>query len=296
MLLRFTKMHALGNDFVLLDLVSQNFRLSENKISQLADRRQGIGFDQLLTVGPPLNPDADFHYRIYNADGSEVGQCGNGVRCLARFVRDRGLTTKERLTLETNTGCIHCSFENNGNITVNMGSPRLEPENIPFLADRACVTYDLAIPLVEDHIHATGIDCSANRHGTEESIRMTVVNVGNPHAVIRVDNISTAPVKKLGSLIETHERFPERVNVGFMQVISTHEIALRVFERGVGETRACGTGACASVVAGRLQGLLDADVKVNLPGGNLQIKWAGKDSDIFMTGSTCRVFEGRFPV
>lgn len=295
MLLRFTKMHALGNDFVLLDLVTQNYRLSENRIRQLADRRQGIGFDQLLTVGPPLNPDADFHYRIYNADGSEVGQCGNGVRCLARFVRDRGLTTKKQLTLETNTGCIHCNFEKNGNITVNMGSPRLEPENIPFLADHTCVTYDLAIPLVDDHIHATGKDCSATRHGTEKSIGVTVVNVGNPHAVIRVDNISTAPVKELGSIIETHERFPERVNVGFMQVISSHEITLRVFERGVGETRACGTGACASVVAGRLQGLLDADVKVNLPGGNLHIKWAGKDSDIFMTGSTCRVYEGRFP-
>ena len=282
MLIRFTKMHGLGNDFMLLDLISQGVQIRPENIRQLADRRLGIGFDQLLVVEPPDNPEMDFKYRIFNADGSEAEQCGNGARCFLRFVRDRGLTTKTEVRLETSTGSIECRLEKDGNITVNMGKPVLTPERIPFVADRPQILYDLAfdVPLC----------------GTRPNVNISAVSMGNPHAVLTVEDVDVAPVNQWGPLIESHERFPNRVNVGFMQVVRRDKVRLRVFERGVGETRACGTGAAAAVVAGRLQGLLDSRVEVELPGGMLTIAWEGDDSPVMMTGPACRVYEGRLHI
>jgi diaminopimelate epimerase len=282
MLLRFTKMHGLGNDFMLLDLVTQNFQLRKEHVSLLADRRTGIGFDQLLIAEPPKDPTMDFGYRIFNADGSEAEQCGNGARCFVKFVRDRGLTTKSRMTLETHSGSIECQIERDGNISVNMGAPILQPEKIPFVADSPGIIYDFEIPSVV----GSGM----------EKIYLSVVSMGNPHAVMTVDDIDTAPVARLGPLIEKDPRFPARVNVGFMQVISRNKIKLRVFERGVGETRACGSGACAAVVAGRLQGILDPQVEVSLTGGDLKISWDGDQQPVFMAGPASRVYEGRLQI
>jgi diaminopimelate epimerase len=282
MLLRFTKMHGLGNDFVLLDLISQNVTIREDQIRALADRRLGVGFDQLLLVEPPDDPETDFKYRIFNADGSEVEHCGNGARCFLRFVRDRGLTTKTQIRLGTNNGVISARLEPDGNITIDMGAPILEPARIPFVADHAQITYplDVELPIC----------------GTSKQIDISSISVGNPHAVIVVDNVEDAPVSQVGPVIEHHPRFPQRVNVGFMQIVSRSEIKLRVFERGVGETSACGTGACAAVVAGRLRGLLDETVDVGLTGGNLSISWSGENSPILMTGPACRVYEGRLHI
>jgi diaminopimelate epimerase len=287
MLLRFTKMHGLGNDFVLLDLISQNIRLLPEQIRELGDRRTGIGFDQLLLVEPPENPDMDFRYRIYNADGTEAEQCGNGARCFMRFLRDRGLTTKIRVKLETNTGSIECKLEEDGNITINMGPPALCPEQIPFAADHVSIQYELELT-----------STSPTHPGSQlpKSVSISTVNIGNPHAVLLVDDVSKAAVSQIGPAIENHPRFPQRVNVGFMQVVARNKIKLRVFERGVGETRACGTGACAAVVAGRLQGLLDDQIEVMLPGGTLSVTWKGDDSDILMTGPASRVYEGRLQI
>jgi diaminopimelate epimerase len=284
MLLRFTKMHGIGNDFMLLDLISQDIRLNEDQIRMLADRRLGIGFDQLLIAEPPCSPTADFRFRIYNTDGSEAAQCGNGARCLTRFVRDRGLTTKTQIILEAKNGNIECTLERDGNITVNMGPARLEPEHIPFLADHSQISYDVEVlsPL--------------NQCGEPERVCLSAINIGNPHAVLVVDDVANAPVNRLGPILESHKRFPDRANVNFMQILSRSEIALRVYERGVGETLACGSGACASVVAGRLRGLLDEQVCVSLPGGKLDIRWAGSEADIYMTGSACRVYEGRLNI
>lgn len=279
MLIRFSKMHGLGNDFLLLDLISQGLQIRPEQIRALADRRLGVGFDQLLVVEPPRDPSLDFRYRIFNADGSEAEQCGNGARCFLRFVRDRGLTTKTEVMLETNTGVIHCRLERDGNVTVNMGPPVLQPERIPFLAATASITYSLELE------SAVCPDV--------QQVEIAAINMGNPHAVITVPDVDSAPVNKLGPVIEVHPRFPNRVNVGFMQVINRTHIRLRVFERGVGETRACGTGAAAAVVAGRLQGKLDDTVTVSLPGGDLRINWQGADSAVMMTGPTCRVYEGR---
>ena len=282
MLLRFTKMHGLGNDFVVLDLISQGMHIRPEQIRQLADRRLGIGFDQLLIVEPPDNPDMDFRYRIFNADGSEAEQCGNGARCFLRFVRDRGLTTKTEIKLETNTGSIECRLEKDGNITVNMGAPVLNPEKVPFVADQAQILYEL--------------DVSTPLCVAERQVQLSAINMGNPHAVLTVDNVDTAPVEHLGPVIESHARFPKRVNVGFMQVAGRDRIRLRVYERGVGETRACGSGAAAAVVAGRLQGLLDSRVDVELPGGVVTICWEGDNAPVFMTGPACRVYEGRLQI
>ena len=279
MLLRFTKMHGLGNDFMMVDLISQRAQLRPELIQEWSDRRTGIGFDQLLTVSPPDDPDADFRYRIYNADGSEAEQCGNGARCFLRFVRDEGLTTKSVIRLQTNTGSIVCSLERDGNITVDMGTPVLQPARIPFKAASAQIVYPLS--LAPD---------------LAESVELTAINVGNPHAVLLVDDVDTARVEEIGPLIERHERFPERVNVGFLQVLSPNRVRLRVFERGVGETSACGSGACAAVVAGRLQGLIDENVEVELRGGNLRLSWAGDNASIKMTGPACRVYEGRLQI
>ena len=282
MLLRFTKMHGLGNDFVLLDLITQNFQIRDDQIRAMADRRTGIGFDQLLIVEPPDNPAMDFKYRIFNADGSEAEQCGNGARCFLRFVRDRGLTIKSSIKLETNTGNIECRLEPDGDISVNMGPPILQPDKIPFLTEKPGIVYDLST--------TPTLGCPAT------TVKLAAISMGNPHAVLLVDDIETAAVAQLGPLIEHHERFPDRVNVGFMQVINRSQIKLRVFERGVGETRACGTGACAAMVAGRLQGLLDAQVEVILLGGSLRISWAGDDHPVIMTGPVARVFEGRLQI
>ena len=284
MLLRFTKMHGLGNDFMMVDLISQRASLHPNLIRELADRKLGIGFDQLLTVRPPDNPALDFKYTIYNADGTEAEQCGNGARCFLRFVRDEGLTTKSTIELETNTGVISCKLEKDGNITVDMGQPVLQPARIPFVADSPMITYP--VPLVE----------SCDAENDSEIIELAAVSMGNPHAVIRVDDVDTAAVERIGPMMESHPRFPERVNVGFMQVVSRKKIKLRVYERGVGETKACGSGACAAVVAGRLQGLLDDVVDVELLGGHLSVGWAGDDDTVKMTGPACRVYEGRLQV
>lgn len=279
MLLRFTKMHGLGNDFVVLDLVSQDITIREDQIRTLADRRLGVGFDQLLIAEPPTTPDADFKYTIFNADGTEAEQCGNGARCFLRFVRDRGLTTKTSVVLETNTGIITCHLERDGNITIDMGPPILQPDCIPFIADKSRILYpiNVQVPLCPD----------------VQALSVSVISMGNPHAVMLVDDVDTAPVAKLGPLVEVHEQFPARVNVGFMQIVSRTHVKLRVFERGVGETRACGTGACAAMVAGRLQGLLDENVTVTLPGGDLQISWGGDKTAVKMTGPASRVYEGR---
>lgn len=283
MLLRFTKMHGCGNDFVLLDLISQNLQITGEQIRHLADRRFGIGFDQLLTVEPPEDPEADFRYRIYNADGTEAEQCGNGARCLTRFVRDRGLTTKTGIRLQTRTGHLDCKLQKDGNITVNMGAPRLVPNQVPFIADEPRITYQL--PIRQSDI------CKSI-----QTIDVAVVSMGNPHAVIKVDRVEEAPVSRVGSLLQNHEQFPDRVNVGFMQVIDSKNICLRVFERGVGETQACGSGACAAVVAGRLQGLLDDEVSVKLEGGTLNVAWEGDNSPVFLTGPACRVYEGHLHI
>ncbi|GGX85055.1 diaminopimelate epimerase [Litchfieldella qijiaojingensis] len=273
MLLHFTKMHGLGNDFMVVDLVTQRARLREEQVRRLADRHFGIGFDQLLIVEPPLDPDMDFRYRIFNADGGEVENCGNGARCFARFVRDQRLTHKREIRVETAGGPLTLLVEDDGRVTVDMGTPRFAPETVPFEAE-------------EDR----------DRHALEvdgERLEVGVVSMGNPHAVLRVDDIDQAPVAHLGPLIEAHPRFPQRVNAGFMQIVSCHEIRLRVFERGSGETLACGTGACAAVACGIRQGLLDSPVTVHLRGGDLTITWGGDGTSLKMTGPAERVFDGR---
>lgn len=272
-LLHFTKMHGLGNDFVVIDAIRQRFTPSPELVRWLADRHFGIGCDQLLLVEPPTRPDADFRYRIFNADGGEVEMCGNGARCFARFVREQGLTAKDRFTVETLAGLVHLELEPDGQVTVDMGIPQLEPADIPFSAPARAVRYPLEV--------------------AGETVEIGAVSMGNPHAVLHVEDVATAPVARLGPLIERHERFPKRVNVEFMQVIDPAHIRLRVHERGAGETLACGTGACAAVVVGQLQGLLGERVTVELPGGTLSIGWNGEGTPVRMTGPAARVFEGR---
>ncbi|MBI2380259.1 MAG: diaminopimelate epimerase [Gammaproteobacteria bacterium] len=274
MLINFTKMQGLGNDFVVIDAVSQNVLLNEHQIRHLADRHYGIGCDQLLLVEPPMLPDHDFYYRIYNADGGEVEQCGNGARCFARFVRAKGLTWKDRLLVGTRGGPIELRLEDDGQVTVNMGVPRLEPAAVPFETPYAAPLYSLDLP--------------------DRRIELAALSMGNPHGVLRVDNVETAPVAELGPLLENHPRFPNRANIGFMEIESPEAIRLRVFERGVGETLACGTGACAAVVAGRTQGLLEEAVRVQLAGGELAIRWAGPGEPVYMTGPAVMVFEGHW--
>ncbi|MCL7941341.1 diaminopimelate epimerase [Halomonas sp. ATCH28] len=273
MLLHFTKMQGLGNDFMVVDLVTQRAHLTDDQIRRLADRRFGIGFDQLLVVEPPRDPEMDFRYRIYNADGSEVENCGNGARCFARFVRDQRLTHKREIHVETAGGPLTLVVEDDGQVRVDMGAPRFAPEALPFEA-------------AEDRpLHPLQVD--------GERLEVGVVSMGNPHAVLRVNDVDTAAVERLGPALEAHPCFPRRVNVGFMQVISAHEIRLRVYERGSGETLACGTGACAAVASGIRQGLLESPVTVHLRGGDLRIDWAGGDASLIMTGPAERVFDGR---
>lgn len=273
MLLEFTKMHGLGNDFVVIDLLRQRAYLDTATIQRMADRHFGIGFDQLLIVEPPDDPTADFKYRIFNADGSEVQQCGNGVRCFARFVFERQLTYKHKIRVQTKSGIVEPELGANGWVRVNMGLPKFLPEQIPFQADQVADLYALELK--------------------EQTIKIDVVNMGNPHAVVLVDDVIHADVAGMGPQIESHLRFPERVNAGFLQVISRHKARLRVYERGVGETLACGTGACAAVVSGIRRGLLDHQVEIELAGGLLNIAWQDNDV-VWMTGPTASVYEGRF--
>ncbi|HET8701373.1 MAG TPA: diaminopimelate epimerase [Nitrococcus sp.] len=272
-MLRFTKMQALGNDFVVIDAMNQAVELSPAQIQQLADRRFGVGCDQVLLAEWPSRPDIDIRYRIFNADGGEVEHCGNGVRCLARFLYEKKLTTRHELRVETLNGLttvVHLCDD--GPIAVNMGAPILQPQQIPFRAAAQAAEYPLALE--------------------RETITIGAVSMGNPHAVLQVDNVDTAPVAVLGPEIVHHPDFPQRINAGFMQVLSRDCIRLRVYERGVGETLACGTGACAAVVSGRLRGLLDTRVKVDLIGGQLMIYWDGNDAPVWMTGPALTVYEG----
>ncbi len=276
MLLNFSKMHGLGNDFVMIDAVSNNVFLSTDQIIKLADRHTGIGFDQLLMVEPPYDPDLDFHYRIFNSDGSEVENCGNGARCFARFVRLKGLSNRYRLGVSCKGGKLQLKHERNGMITVSMGVPQFLPAKVPFEANKQEATYILRT------------DNSTSLCG--------VVSMGNPHCVLVVEDIDTAPVAELGPKLSHHERFPQQANVGFMQIISRTHIKLRVFERGAGETRACGTGACAAVAVGQIQGLLDENVTVDLPGGTLKINWRGDRSQLKMSGPAEHVYDGQIRI
>lgn len=273
MLLEFTKMHGLGNDFMVVDLISQRAFLDTATIRRLADRHFGIGFDQLLIVEPPDYPQVDFKYRIFNADGSEVEQCGNGVRCFARFVHERRLTNKTKLKVQTASGIVEPELGPNGWVRVNMGYPKFQPAEIPFVTEEAEALYSIELK-------------------EQQQLKIDVVNMGNPHAVTIVNDILTANVEKIGPQVESHTQFPERVNAGFMQIIDEKNIRLRVFERGVGETMACGTGACAAAVSGIRRGLLSNQVKVELAGGVLQIEWREGDV-VWMTGPTSMVYEGR---
>jgi len=271
-MLKFTKMHGLGNDFVVIDAVRQKVELTPEQVRRIADRHFGVGCDQLLLVEPPTSADADFRYRIFNADGGEVSQCGNGARCFARFVHEQGLCGKPEIKVDTRAGRLVLHREENGDITVDMGVPRHDPAQIPLDAEREALAY-----LVE-------VDGKTWSFGA--------VSMGNPHAVLRVDDVDDAPVATLGPVLESHPVFPERANIGFMQVLDRHHIRLRVFERGSGETLACGSGACGAVVVGIGQGLLESPVRVDLPGGSLNIRWPGRGQPVFMAGPAASVFEG----
>ena len=271
MKLKFTKMQGLGNDFVVLDGINQSITLNPQQIRRLADRHFGIGCDQLLLVEKAIGQ-ADFRYRIFNADGGEVEQCGNGARCFVRYVHDHGLTEKREIRIETLSGVISPKLEMDGKITVNMGIPIFAPDKIPFVTEKQALTYQLELP--------------------EGPVTISALSMGNPHAVRVVRDTENAPVETEGALIESHPRFPKHVNVGYMQVIDRTNIKLRVFERGAGETLACGTGACAAVVAGINLGLLDNRIIVSTKGGELTINWHGNDEPVWMTGPAVTVFEG----
>lgn len=276
MQLEFTKMQSLGNDFVVLDAVTQSIVLNERSAQQIADRHKGIGCDQILVVEPATDQTSDFRFRIYNADGSEVGQCGNGARCFLKFVIDQGLTDRDQVTIQTNTATMLASLSDDGLVSVDMGEPTFEPSRVPFSADEQAPEYPLEID-----------------SGT---IRIGAVSVGNPHAVQVVEVLSDDLVATQGPQVENHVRFPERTNAGFMQIVSAEQINLRVHERGVGETQACGSGACAAVAVGRHQGRLSDEVAVHLPGGVLGIRWQGAGESLFMTGPAETVFKGRMDI
>lgn len=269
---RFTKMQGLGNDFVMVDAVRQAVQMTPGLARRLADRRFGVGCDQVLVVEPADGPDVDFVYRIFNADGGEVEQCGNGARCFARFVVDCGLTTKREITVRTRGGVIRPRLGDDGRVTVDMGAPRLLPAEVPFVSDSDALVQALEVG------------------GTTRYI--TAVSMGNPHAVQVVADVDTAPVSVEGPLIESHPRFPQRVNAGFLQIIDRHNARLRVYERGAGETLACGTGACAAAVAAIQRGLLESPVRVETQGGGLDIAWAGEGRPVWMTGPAETVFAG----
>jgi len=273
MLVNFSKMHGLGNDFLVIDNVTQNVYLSTEQIKLLANRNFGVGFDQVLVVEPPYDPDLDFHYRIFNADGSEVGQCGNGARCFAKFVRLKSLTNKHKIKVSTQSGKMTLFIERDGNVSVNMPVPQFEPAKIPFSAQKAEGTYIL--------------------RSEDETVLCGVVSMGNPHCVLTVDDVKTAPVASLGKALSQHERFPQQANISFMEVVSPEYIKLRVYERGAAETLACGSGACAAVVVGQMQKKLNRQVLVDLPGGQLKIFWKGPGNSVKMTGPAVHVFDGQ---
>jgi diaminopimelate epimerase len=272
MKLKFTKMHGQGNDFVVIDAVRQEVVLTPARVRAIADRHLGVGCDQLLVVERPQSGANDFRYRIWNNDGGEVEQCGNGARCFARFVREEGLTTKTAIRVETASGVIVPEVQPSGRVTVDMGPPRFDPADVPFKAAAQRVTYLLALG--------------------STTLEVGVLSMGNPHAVQVVDDVEQAPVSTQGPLIEHHAAFPKRVNAGYMQVVSREHIRLRVWERGAGETLACGTGACAAVVSGIQRGLLDWEVRVSTRGGDLTIRWPGGQAPVMMTGDAVRVFDG----
>ena len=276
MRLRFAKMHGQGNDFVVIDGVRQRVSLSAAQVRALADRHFGIGSDQVLVVEKPASPENDFRYRIFNADGGEVEQCGNGARCFARFVVDEGLTGKREIRVETASGVIRPKIEASGEITVDMGAPRFAPAEVPFTAGDARLVYPLVVAGVTRQV--------------------SVLSMGNPHAVQVVEDVERAPVATEGPLIENHPAFPKRVNAGYMQPLSRSHLKLRVWERGAGETLACGTGACAAVVAGIRLGLLAGEVLVTTRGGDLKIRWMGDNRPVMMTGDAVRVFDGEVEV
>lgn len=283
MKIQFTKMHGAGNDFVVIDAINQQIDLTPAQWKLLADRRFGVGADQLLVVEKPQSSNVDFRYRIFNADGGEVEQCGNGARAFVKFVTEKGLTDKRTIKVETLAGIIQPMLEHDGQVTVDMGAPILEPERVPFDASGL-------------QGEAEGTDTVWPLDVGNKTIRISVVSMGNPHAVQLVDDCELAPVTASGPQIETHSRFPKRVNAGFMQIVSRHQIKLRVFERGAGETLACGTGACAAVVAGIRRGLLDSPVKVDMRGGELSIAWAGGNSPVMLTGPAISVFDGQIEI
>jgi len=274
--LRFTKMQGAGNDFVVLDGVSQRLALTPAQLRRLADRHFGVGCDQILLVEPPRAAGTDFRYRIFNADGGEVEQCGNGARCFVRFVRERGLTAKSDIRVETAAGIIAPRLEADGEVTVNMGAPVFEAKRIPFLTDSDALVQPLEVG--------------------GATVEISAVSMGNPHAVQVVADVDAAPVPTQGPLIERHARFPQRVNAGYMQVLDRGRIRLRVYERGAGETLACGSGACAAVAVGIRRGLLDRSVRVSTRGGDLTIRWEGGDNPVWMTGPAVAVFEGEIEI
>jgi diaminopimelate epimerase len=276
MRIKFTKMQGLGNDFVVLDAINQRFVPDAAQARFLANRHFGVGCDQVLVVEKPSQAGVDFRYRIFNADGGEVEQCGNGARCFVRFAHEMGLTDKREIRVETKSGIIAPRLEDDGQVTVDMGVPRFRPAEIPFDSDNDAVVQPLAV--------------------ADRSFDITVVSMGNPHAVQVVADVARAPVDIYGPLIETHFRFPKRVNAGFMQVLDRHAIKLRVHERGTGETLACGTGACAAAVAGIRRGLLDSPVRVTTRGGDLLIAWAGNGAPVMMTGPAVTVFAGEIDI
>lgn len=273
--LKFTKMHGLGNDFVVIDAISQDINLTTEQIIAMSDRHRGIGCDQLLLVEKPTIPQAEFRYRIFNSDGGEVEQCGNGARCFAVFVRQQGLTTNDIIPVETAGGLIELKIKAE-QVAVDMGTPDFTPQSLPFIVDNQAESYNLMV------------------NGAEYAIG--AVSMGNPHAVMLVADLDEVDIDMLGRAIEGHPQFPNRVNAGFMQVISRNEIRLRVFERGVGETQACGTGACAAVAVGRLHGKLDEQVTVHLVGGDLTIRWSGEGQPLMMTGPATTVFDGKINI
>lgn len=272
MLLKFTKMQGTGNDFVVFDAISQNVKLSPAQLQFIGNRHFGVGCDQILLLEKPVNAAVDFFYRIFNADGSEIEQCGNGARCVARFAQLKKLTDKTDIRVETKGGMISLHLAANNHVVVNMGEPRLEPASVPFAAEKRELTYPLTVGA--------------------ETRRITALSMGNPHAVQFVDDVDSAPVAVEGPVIERHPRFLAGANAGFVQVLSRDAIRARVFERGTGETLACGTGACAAVVAGQLRGMLDSEVNVEMPGGKLRVKWAGEGQPVYLSGPAVAVFEG----
>jgi diaminopimelate epimerase len=276
MMLRFTKMHGLGNDFVVIDAINQNVDLSREQAKFLADRHFGVGCDQILVVEPPTQPGVDFRYRIFNSDGGEVEQCGNGARCFVRFVHARGLALKREIRVETRSGIIVPRLEDDGEVTVVMGVPRFKPSELPFLTESEALVQPLQVD--------------------GETAYITALSMGNPHAVQVVADVDAAPVTTQGAAIERHPRFPNRVNAGYLQVLDPQHIRLRVYERGAGETLSCGTGACAAAVAGILRGLLVSPVRVTTPGGDLRIAWDGAGKPVMLTGPATTVYHGEIEI